>query len=404
MPGFDPPPLARPDAARISSDEAALRAAEAVAAEVAAGASTRDRDRVLPYGEIDRCSASGRWAISVPRAYGGADVSAATLAAVTAILSAADPSIGQVPQNHFYMVEALRLDGTDAQKRFFFDLVLRGARIGNAFSEKASKRATEFTTRLRRSGDGFILDGQKFYSSGVLFADWIAAVANDEEGRPAIAFLPAATPGVVRHDDWSSFGQRTTASGTTIFTGVQVPADRVVPHQRAFDRPTAMGPLAQVIHAAVDAGIARAAIAETELFVRTRSRPWIDSGQERASDDPYSIADLGRLHTDLHAAEAMLARAGRLVDRARAEPDDRSVAEASVAVAEAKILTTELAILATNKLFELSGTRSTLAEHNLDRHWRNARTHTLHDPVRWKYHAVGNFYLNQVNPPRYGAI
>jgi len=396
--------LARPDAAHIEDDAAALRAARVVAADVAADAVARDRERRLPRAEIDRYSGTGLWAITLPRAHGGADVSMATLASVTAIVSAADSSIGQIPQNHFYMVEALNLDGTDTQKRFFFDLVRRGVRFGNAFSEKASKRATEFNTRLRRAGANYVLDGEKFFSSGVMFADWIAAVANDDDGRTAIAFLPADTPGITRRDDWSSFGQRTTASGTTLFENVQVPAEHVVPHQQAFDRPTAMGPLAQIIHAAVDAGIARAALDETVAFVRSKSRPWIDSGQERAAEDLYTIADIGRMRTDLHASEAMLARAGRMVDRARAEPGDATVAAASVAVAEAKILTTEIALLATNKLFELSGTRSTLAEHALDRHWRNARTHTLHDPVRWKYHTIGNFYLNEVNPPRYGAI
>jgi alkylation response protein AidB-like acyl-CoA dehydrogenase len=55
-------------------------------------------------------------------------------------------------------------------------------------------------------------------------------------------------------------------------------------------------------------------------------------------------------------------------------------------------------------LFELAGSQATLAEHNLDRHWRNARVHTLHDPVRWKYHAIGNYYLNDENPPRRGTI
>ena len=73
----------------------------------------------------------------------------------------------------------------------------------------------------------------------------------------------------------------------------------------------------------------------------------------------------------------------------------------AVAVNEAKVLTTEAALLATNKLFELAGTQSTLSQYGLDRHWRNARTHTLHDPVRWKYYGVGNYYLNQVLPPRH---
>jgi alkylation response protein AidB-like acyl-CoA dehydrogenase len=80
------------------------------------------------------------------------------------------------------------------------------------------------------------------------------------------------------------------------------------------------------------------------------------------------------------------------------------VAEASVAVAEARVLSTEISLKAGSRLFELAGTASTLDGHNLDRYWRNARTHTLHDPVRWKFHAIGNHALNHKLPPRHGAI
>jgi alkylation response protein AidB-like acyl-CoA dehydrogenase len=110
------------------------------------------------------------------------------------------------------------------------------------------------------------------------------------------------------------------------------------------------------------------------------------------------------LEIRLHAAEALLERAGPYVDQAVQRPDSETVASASIAVAEAKAATTETAILATNKLFELAGTQSTLAKFNLDRHWRNARAHTLHDPVRWKYFAIGNYYLNDVRPKRHGAL
>jgi alkylation response protein AidB-like acyl-CoA dehydrogenase len=68
------------------------------------------------------------------------------------------------------------------------------------------------------------------------------------------------------------------------------------------------------------------------------------------------------------------------------------------------VLTTEVALEASNTLFELAGTSSVQAGLNLDRHWRNARTHTLHDPVRWKYHVVGNYHLNGVTPPKNGAL
>ena len=161
--------------------------------------------------------------------------------------------------------------------------------------------------------------------------------------------------------------------------------------------------VSHVIKWAVDAGIARAALSDTISFIRQYTRAWIDSGQEHGYEDPYTIHQIGDVQVRVHASDALLERAGRLVDAAIAAPTEETVAKASVAVAEAKALSTEVSILATNKLFELAGTRSTLEEYNLDRHWRNARTHTLHDPVRWKYHSIGNYWLNGVYPPRHGA-
>ena len=117
--------------------------------------------------------------------------------------------------------------------------------------------------------------------------------------------------------------------------------------------------------------------------------------------DPLTIREIGDLQIRVHASEALLKRAGEFLDAAQRDPHERSVADASIAVAEAKALSTETAVLAGSKLFELAGTRSTLQEFNLDRHWRNARTHTLHDPARWKYYAVGNYALNDIVPPRH---
>ena len=290
------------------------------------------------------------------------------------------------------------------QKRFFFAEVLHGVRLGNAFSEYRSKTAGAFETRITRQADGFVLNGRKFYCSGALLAHLVPVAAVDEAGKLFLPVVERDAPGFTIIDDWSSFGQRGTASGTVLLENVRVPASRVIAAHRAYDVPTANGPVCQIVHAAIDAGIAKAAIADTLRFVRDHTRPWIDSGQDHGYEDVHTIGLVGDLEVRLHAAEALLERAGHFIDAAIATPDEETVAAASIAVAEAKVLTTETAILATNRLFELAGTRSTLAVHNLDRHWRNARAHTLHDPVRWKYHAVGNYYLNKVKPPRHAWI
>ena len=399
----EPPRPARP-AHVLRSVEEAIETAHELAIGFRASASERDRERRLPFDEIDAFSSSGLWAITVPRALGGLDASYASVAEVIRIISAADPCIGQIPQNHLGVVQAIRSTSDAAQQALLLGAVLRGVRFGNAFSEFGSRNVGTFETTIRAEGAGFVVRGRKFYSSGALLAHLVPIAATDEQGRVVLAIAERDAPGLTIVDDWSSFGQRTTASGTVIIEDVFVPASHVVPAWRGTEQPSVDGPVSQIIQAAVDAGIAHAAIEDTIEFVRTKSRPWIDSGQERATDDPYAIRDIGDLKTRLHAAEALLDRAGQTIDAAVIERNSQTVAAASIAVAEAKILTTEIALLATNKLFELSGTRSTLAEHNLDRHWRNARTHTLHDPVRWKYHAIGQYYLNDTLPPRHAWI
>ncbi|MDE1996199.1 MAG: SfnB family sulfur acquisition oxidoreductase [Rhizobiaceae bacterium] len=390
----------RPLAHRIDSDEEAVEIARSLARAFAQQASDRDINRVLPYEELDALSQSGLLGITVPSEYDGLDISNSVLAEVVAILAEADPSIAQIPHNHFYILEALRTDGSEEQKKFFFARALAGDRFGNAFSETGTKTPGHYDTRLTPDGIGHRLNGRKFYSTGVLFADWIAVFALDPRDDLTMSLVQRGTEGIQIIDDWDGFGQRTSGSGTTILHNIYVNADAVISHHKGFERPTTIGSIGQIIHAGIDLGIARAAFADTVDFVKSHARPWMDSGVERAADDPLTIARIGQVAIRIEAATAMLERAGKKVDVAQVNPSEEHVLDATLAVAAAKTLTTEIAIEASNTLFELAGTSSTRIGLNLDRHWRNARTHTLHDPVRWKYHVVGNYHLNGVSPPK----
>ncbi|WP_249679060.1 SfnB family sulfur acquisition oxidoreductase [Pseudomonas abieticivorans] len=389
----------------LSNDAQALQAAYELAATARLQAAQRDRQRTLPWAEIEQFTRSGLGSISVPRAFGGPQVSFVTVAEVFRIVSAADPALGQIPQNQFGILHLLQGAATQAQQALLFQSVLDGWRIGNAGPERGTRNTLELKARITRQGDGFVISGQKFYSTGALFAHWVAVKALNEDGNQVMAFVRRGSPGLRIVDDWSGFGQRTTASGTVLLDNVQVDAARVVDNWRLSDTPNIQGAVSQLIQAAIDAGIAEEAINDAIEFVRERSRPWVDAKVERASDDPYVIADVGRLKLELHAAQALLRRAGQVLDQVNAAPiDAAAAARASIAVAEAKVLTTEIALQASEKLLELAGSRATLAEFNLDRHWRNARVHTLHDPVRWKYHAVGAYHLNGTLPARHSWI
>ncbi|KAA6169788.1 SfnB family sulfur acquisition oxidoreductase, partial [Pseudomonas veronii] len=380
---LDVAPLLLP-ATVLRNDAQALSAAHELAQAARLQAAKRDQQRKLPWAQIEQFTRSGLGSISIPREYGGPQVSFVTLADVFAIISAADPALGQIPQNHFGILHLLQGAATERQKKQLFQSVLDGWRIGNGGPERGTRNTLELKARITAKGDGYVISGQKFYSTGALFAHWVAVKALNDDGKQVMAFVRRGTEGLRIVDDWSGFGQRTTASGTVLLDQVPVDAELVVENWRIGESPNIQGAVSQLIQAAIDAGIARGALDDTIAFVRERSRPWIDAKVERASDDLYVIADIGKLKIELHAAEALLRKAGQVLDQVSAAPiTAQSAARASIAVAEAKVLTTEVSLLVSEKLFELAGSRATLAEFNLDRHWRNARVHTLHDPVRW---------------------
>ncbi|MEU6794108.1 SfnB family sulfur acquisition oxidoreductase [Nonomuraea wenchangensis] len=389
----------------IADDAEALATARDLAAGFAEGAAARDAGRRLPEPELDRLSASGLLAVTVPRAYGGADVSARTLAEVFRLLAAADPNLAQIPHSHFVYVNVLRQQGTDVQRKFFFGEVLDGRRFGNAQSEAGTRHVQDYRTSLVAAPEGgFLLNGTKHYSTGALFAHWIPVLARRGDRTLHVAYVPRDAPGLTVVDDWDGMGQRTTASGTVRLEDVRVPEERVVPHHLTFQGPQLHGAYAQLLHAAIDVGIAGGALEEALEFVRTKARPWFESGQERAADDPLVIQRAGELAVKVRAAEALLDRAAQAVDAARDDLTDATAAAASIAVAAAKAFADPVAVELGNAIFELGGTRSSLDGLNLHRHWRNARTHTLHDPARWKIQHIGRYVLDGQLPPRHGLL
>jgi len=387
----------------IQSDAEALEIAHNLAEQFKAGAVQRDAERILPFEEIEAYSQSGLWAITVPKQYGGAEVSSYTVAQVIALMSGIDGSIGQIPQNHFYGLEILRNNGTEQQKQKIYAEVLKGARLGNALAEFKTKTAAQRQTAIRKTDQGYVINGEKFYCTGSLFAHRIPTLVVDEQDQQFLAFVPRNSEGLTLIDDWSGFGQRTTGSGTVKFNNVQVLAEDVVPFDIAYSEPTLSGPFAQLLHASIETGIARAAFEETLKRVR-QARPWIDSGVDQATDDPLTKFELGRIVADVRASEVLLKQAARSIDAARPAPTPENVAKASLDVAKVRAHSTETALKASSKLIELAGSRGSQREDGLDRFWRNARVHTLHDASRWKYYFIANYLLNGVLPPRRGTL
>jgi SfnB family sulfur acquisition oxidoreductase len=386
-----------------------LAVARSYAESISDGVIERDRAGAVPYAELAALDASGLLGITVPATHFGPDLSPVVLAEVIRTIAATDPAIAQIPQAHFLFVDVLAAHGSAAQQERLFADVLAGARLGNGLAERGGQHAQDLKTRVLKGPDGLRLQGRKYYCTGAISARWIGVSALDDEGRLVLVFVERDAPGVTVGGDWNVMGQRATVSGSAVFDHVPVDPGLVIPYASAFEVPQQLGARAQLVHAAIQVGIAGGALRDAGEFVRTRARPFFEATRagwaEAAAADPHTIHRFGRLATQVRAAEALLASAAaELEEVGRVPRDAEAAARGSIAVAEAKAFASDVASGVASDLFALAGASAADERHDLSRHWRNARTHASHDPVDWKYHHVGNFRLNHILPPNHGQL
>jgi SfnB family sulfur acquisition oxidoreductase len=380
------------------ADEAVAVAAD-FAAEIRDSSADREIEPIPPVVELERASELGLTSLFVPRSHGGAEASYGTLARVITAIAKVNPSVAQILIAQYTLGDVITDRGSDAQKDHFLPLILAGARIGNALTESGTKSAADLTTVLSARPGGYFLDGEKFYTTGSYVSHWFPVLARDETGAVAYAFIPRNAPGLTILDDWRGVGQRASVSGTARFRRIEIPELAVI-RPGADPAPHSGNTFAQSLHAALDVGIAGGALDEVVWFLNEKARAWPEAGVERAAQEPHTIRSFGELKVLESAADALVERAAGVLDRLRRNQRDRTLqTEAIIAVATARAAADRAALTVSNEIFALGGARSSLEIWNLDRFWRNARTHTVHDPIRWRYHAIGDFHLNGAIPP-----
>jgi alkylation response protein AidB-like acyl-CoA dehydrogenase len=376
-----------------------LDTVHALAAQLAQTAVERDRLGGHAARERELIRDSGLLALSIPAQDGGIGASWDVTLRAVRILARADSALAHVFGFHHLQLAGITLYGDAAQQR---DLLRRTAAEnlfwGNALNP-LDKRTVATDT-----ADGFLLDGVKSFCSGALGSSWLTVSAwHAPTASALIGVLPTATDGIDVRGDWDAFGQKQTDSGTVTFDRVHLPAHLVLlpPGATPTAQATLRSQVAQLIMANLYLGIAEGAFAAARDYLAADARPWFASGVAAATDDPFVQHRFGELWTLVRPAEVLADDAGRGLQRlfakgAAVTAQERG--ELAVAVATAKVLAHRAAIDIGSGLFELTGARSTSAKHGFDRYWRNARVHTLHDPVDYKYRDLGRYALTGTVP------
>lgn len=377
-------------------------------ASIAEGASARDIDDTNPFEQIDALRWAGFGTLRLPKAIGGAGLSVRELFGVIIDLAEADPIVAHILRTHYWFVEE-RLRGATAVDYAGYDndpwiqLILQGKIFGNASSERGSQAVGNFKygTHLTTDGDGYLLDGEKFYSTGTLFSDYVSIWADVDGAAVASVIVPTDRDGVEIVDDWDGIGQRRTGTGTTRFTSVAVTDDDIVsriPLDAAPDPSYQFAFLQLYLHGLVS-GILRNVVSDAKALIEGRTRGFAHGPTEELRRDPLLQNALGTLSSTAFASEAVTLAAADAIDAAYASlanavPDADLAAAASLRSSQAKVHIDDIATRAATTLFEVGGASAASRTKNLDRHWRNIRTITLHNPAAYKASAIGNVLLN----------
>jgi alkylation response protein AidB-like acyl-CoA dehydrogenase len=370
---------------------------------IAAGAKDRDLNDENPFDQVSTLKRAGFGTLRLPAELGGAGFTVPQLFSAVIDVARADPIVAHIFRAHFWFTEErLRESGSEPSR--WLGTIADNKIFGNAFSEKGSIAVGSlvFNTRLLPDpAGGFRLTGEKFYSTGTLFSDYLTVAATTDHDSVATVVLPSDRTGVRLIDDWDGFGQRRTGTGTTIFKDVAISSDEVLadtPYDAAPTPTVQYASLQLYIHAVV-AGILAAVVDDGVTLLRSRDRSFSHAPTERPTDDPLLQRQLGELASTAYIARASVLDAAEAIARATASdtgdgPDPVLAADAQLRVAKVKVHLDQVAPEAATRLLELGGASAASKQRNLDRHWRNIRTITLHNPVAYKARVIGENLLH----------
>jgi alkylation response protein AidB-like acyl-CoA dehydrogenase len=393
-----------PFAGNASADEIVKWSviAEQVADAVATTAAERDRTSARPFEVLQLLRDSGLTNLIVPTEFGGYGGHWETALLVTRIIARVDASAAQVLGYHWLNQACVTFYGPDEarQARWYTESAAAKWMWSDSFNPVSPDLAIE------AEGENYRLTGFKKFATGASVADIIiaggVATGGAFDGELIVFALNNDREGVEHIDDWDHLGYRSSASGSVRYTNVLITPEDIIGADKDEPFSSIVTPGVQLLFGNVYLGIAQGALEQAKELTLARKNSWFLSGVDTYAQDPITQRAFGDLVSKTVAVEALADKLNRHFDDVvalggKTTADDRANLE--IKIAQLKVVSTDVALDVANRVYELTGASSTHSSVGLDRHWRDIRTHSLHDPVDYKRIEVGNHFLNGAFAP-----
>ncbi|MFD7601623.1 acyl-CoA dehydrogenase family protein [Streptomyces mirabilis] len=380
-----------------------LQVARETADDLATDAAAREQAGKAPFDEVSRLREAGLLTLLVPAELGGGGADWPTAYAVVREIAAADGAIGQLLGCHYFLSWSAR----------FFTEPARAARVAHQSAAEdwcwgGGLAPQELPLTLTKKARGYVLDGRQSYATGVLVADRLAVRAERADtGEPLAVVVDPAHHGVRIDGDVDTFGQRLAAGGSVEFDAVPVAADDILGSLSADEdvlSPLAAlaSPVGRLLSAQLLLGMAEGVLAEAREYSRAGHAPWHPAWPAGSPQDPQVLTAYGELTLLTRSASALTEQAVQAVHGGLARGEDLTYdeyADISVLVAMSGAAASKAAQESTARALDIIGSRSASSRLGFDRFWRNARTHTLYEPVAHRLRDIGDYFLNGAHPP-----
>jgi acyl-CoA dehydrogenase len=329
----------------------------------------------IPEGIVDEMRGLGLFGLTTPPEFGGLGLGLIDEMHIAFELGRTSPAFRSLFGTNIGIGSlGILIDGTEAQKQAYLPRLASGEIIGSfcLTEPESGSDAASLTTRARREGDSYLLNGTKRFITNSPRAGLFTVMARTqpaEAGTAGIsAFLvEAGLPGITVGPAYRKMGQQGTQVADVVFTDCRVPATALLGGVEGRGFKTAMKVLdrGRLHISAVCVGAAERLIADSLRYALERRQFGKPIGEFQLIQ-----AMLADSKTEAYAARCMV------LDAATRADQGESIATLAACC---KLFASEMVGRVADRAVQIHGGAGYVADYAVERFYRDVRLFRIYE-------------------------